>query len=161
MSQELLGYHLGLTLGKEHKELFWNARIGKRPLAGYGTRIFHPKYQINAVFKKLKIPLQAIEHEIENFKTKKELEDFIDKKISDDKDLMVLLASDVLNNTKNHNGHACVIDRIYPAKNIVRLIDPSAVHAKWREITINTFIKAIKFHPTNNGRIIELLSSSR
>ena len=68
---------------------------------------------------------------------------------------MVFLASDVLNDTNNKNGHACVIDRIYPTKNMIRLVDPSAVQAKWREIKINKFIKAVKSHPTGNGRFLE------
>ena len=155
VSQELLGYHLGLILDKEHKNLFWNVSIGKRPPTGYGTRLYHSKYHINLAFKKLNIPLSTIEYKISSFKDKEDLIDFINKKILENKDLMVFLASDVLNDTNNKNGHACVIDRIYPTKNMIRLVDPSAVQAKWREIKINKFIKAVKSHPTGNGRFLE------
>ena len=154
--QELLGYHLGLILDKKNKGLFWNARTGKRPKSGYGTRLYKKGYEINSVFKKLKIPLKAIDYPIGNFKIKKELVSFIFSRIKNNKDLIVILNSDVLNHTKNNNGHACVIDRIYPAKNLIRLIDPSATQAKWRTITINKFIKAMKLHPAGKGRIIEL-----
>lgn len=155
ISQELLGYYLGLILSKEHKNLFWNTVTGKRPLAGYGTRIYHSKYNINLAFKKLNIPLSTIEYKIENFKSKNDLVNFIYKKISEDKDLMVFLSSDVLNNTNKKNGHACVVDRIYQSRDIIRLIDPSSVHPKWREIKINKFIKAVKSHPTGGGKFLE------
>jgi hypothetical protein len=156
MPQELLGYDLGLILDKKHKNLFWNVRVGKRPPAGYGTRMYEKKYEANSVFKKLKIPLKITSHEIDAFKTKAELVRFLDKGIGANKDFIAILNSDVLNNTNNNNGHACVIDRIYLAKNLIRLIDPSPKQAKWREITINKLIKAIKLHPAGKGRILEL-----
>jgi hypothetical protein len=154
--QELLGYHLGLILDKEKKYLFWNARTGKKPGTGYGTQINRKQYEINSVFKKLKIPIRVTNYSINDFKTKKELISFIFDNIKKDKDLIVLLNSDILNNTQNNNGHACVIDRIYPKKDIIRLIDPSAVQTKWRELKIDKFIKAIKLHPTGTGRFLEL-----
>jgi len=154
--QELLGYYLGLILEKKYKKLFWGVRTGKRPPAGYGTQMQKKQFEINSIFKKLKIPLKVTTYPIKYFKNKKELVLFIFDKIKSNKNLIVLLASDVLNKTKNNNGHACVIDRIYPAKDLIRLIDPSAVQPKWREIKIDKFIKAIKSHPTGQGRILEL-----
>lgn len=156
ISQELLGYYLGLILDKDKKNLFWNVRTGRRPKTGYGVQMLEKKYEINSVFKKLKIPLKITNYSISNFKTKKELVSYISKSIKEDKDLIVLLGSDILNNTKNNNGHACVIDRIYPSKDTIRLIDPSSEQAKWREIKLDKFIEAVKCHPTGEGRFLEL-----
>lgn len=153
--QELLGHHLGLILDKKYKNLFWNVRTGKRPKAGYGTRIYEEQYNTNSMFKKLKIPIRTTDYSINDFK-KEELISFISGNIKKDKDIIVLLSSDVLNNTNNNNGHACVIDRIYPLKDVIRLIDPSAEQAKWREIKINKFIKAIKNHPSGQGRLVKM-----
>ena len=114
------------------------------------------EYEMNSIFKKLKIPLKVNVYHISIFKTKDELITFISNAIKRDHDLIVLLNSDVLNDTQNNNGHACVIDRIYPTKNIVRVIDPSAGQAKWREITLDKLIKAMSFHPAGNGRILKL-----
>lgn len=155
--QELLGYHLGLILKKDKKNLFWNVKTGERPAAGYGTQMDKKQYEINSVFNKLKVPLKVITYPIDDFKTKKDLVLYLSGSIKRDKDIIVLLNSDVLNNTKNNNGHACVIDRIYPTKDKLRLIDPSAVQAKWREIKIDKFIKAIKLHPSGKGRFLELI----
>lgn len=149
---ELLGYHLGLILDKDKKSLFWSPRVGPRPKAGYGTQIYDKKYEINSVFRKLKIPIKVSSYLLSTFKDKKELILFLSKNIKDDKDIIVFLGSDVLNNTLNNNGHACVVDRIYPSKNIVRLIDPSSNQPKWREIKIEKFIQAIKKHPTGLGK---------
>jgi len=153
--QELLGFHLGLVLNKKDKNLFWNARTGKKPKTGYGTQMGKKQFEINLIFKKLKIPLKVTACLIKNFKTKKELISYISSSVKKDKNLIVLLRSGVLNNTDSMNGHACVIDRIYPAKDIIRLIDPSAKQAKWREFKIDKFIKAVKLHPTGEGRFLE------
>jgi len=156
LPQELLGYHLGLILDEKYSSLFWNVRTGKRPKAGYGTQMNKRQYEINAVFRRLKIPIKVNSYPINSFKTKKELVSFIFDKVKKDKDLIVLLNSDVLNNTENNNGHACVIDRIYPLRDVIRLIDPLPQQAKWREIKIDKFIKAVKLHPTGQGRFLDL-----
>jgi len=156
ISQELLGYHLGLILDEKSKKLFWNVRTGKRPANGYGTQMSKKQFAINTIFKKLKIPLVVTVCSLDNFKNKQQLITKIYRLIKKNRDLIVLLGSDVLNGTKNKNGHACVIDRIYPTRNLIRLIDPAADQPKWREIKIEKFIKAIKKHPTGRGRILEL-----
>lgn len=159
ISQESLGYYLGLILDKKYKKLFYNVRTGKRPPAGYGTQMQKKEFEINSVFKKLRIPLKVTTYPIRDFKNKKELTSLISDRIKKDHDLVVLLASDILNGTQNNNGHACVIDRIYPTRDLIRLVDPSAVQPKWREIKINKFIRAIKLHPTGQGRILELIKT--
>jgi hypothetical protein len=153
---ELLGYHLGLILNKDKKNLFWNPKIGERPKAGYGTQMYDKKYEINSVFKKLKIPIKVTSYPLVNFKNKKDIILFLSKFIKDNKDIVVLLNSDVLNNTSNNNGHACVIDKIYPNKDLIRLIDPLYEQPKWREFKVDKFIKAIKNHPTGLGRFLVL-----
>ena len=156
ISQELLGYHLGLIVDKKDKYLFWNVKTGKKPRTGYGTQMSKKEYNANSVFKKLHIPLEGISYPVDKFEKKKELVSFISHCVKKDKNLLVFLSSGILNGNKRKNGHACVVDRIYPAKNIVRLIDPSSSRPKWREVTINKLIKSMKLHPTGKGRFLEL-----
>lgn len=153
---ELLGYYLGLVVNKDNSSLFWQARTGARPKSGYGTQILKKKFAINSVFKKLHIPLKIKTYHIDKFKNKKDLVDFINSCVKQNEDLIVLLNSGVLNSTDKMSGHACVVDRIYPTKNIIRLIDPSSDQAKWREFKIDYFIKAVKAHPTKSGRFMKL-----
>ena len=154
---ELLGYHLGLRVNKKVKSLFWNARTGIKPGAGYGTRIMKKEYNENLAFKKLKIPIKTNVYPIEIFKSKEELVSFISDRVNKNADLIVFLRSGILNNNRKRNGHACVIDRIYPKKDTIRLIDPAARQAKWRVLNLDKFIKAIKLHPTHQGRLLELM----
>ena len=49
-SQEEIGYELGLVVLKEKTHLFTKVRIGKKPVAGYGTQINKEKYSINNYF---------------------------------------------------------------------------------------------------------------
>lgn len=151
ISQELLGYYLGLTVAKENRHLFWHPRVGKMSKYGYGTRIDLKKYNPNIVFKKLGIPLRMTPYHINKFKTKKDFVLFVSECIKKDKDILVFLGSKALDNSAQNNGHACVIDRIYPAKDIVRIIDPTASRPKWRELKIRTLMEAMKAHPTKGG----------
>ncbi len=155
VSQELLGYHMGLIQDKKNKYLFWNVRTGKKPPTGYGVWAIKGKFGIDLAFKKLKIPLKIFKYPINDFKSREEIVLFIANAIKKDKDIMVFLRSGILNDTDSMNGHACVIDRIYPKKDIIRIIDPSATQAKWREFKIDKFIKAVKSHPTGDGRFLE------
>jgi len=149
VSQEVLGYHLGLIIRKKHKNLFWNQKTGKKYKTGYGVNKSITEY--NKVFKKLKIPLKIITYPIKNFKTTEEIISFIENLCKKDKDFSVILNSGVLNNNKKKAGHMCVVDRIYPNKKSVRLIDPSFNRPKWRIIEISKLKKAMELHPTKEG----------
>lgn len=145
ISQELLGYHLGLTVDKEYKNLFWNVRTGKMPKSGYGTRINSEQFNPNSVFPKLKIPFKMIYHPISRF-DKDGFEKFMVDAVKKDKDMLVCFNHGVLKGERAGGGHVCVLDRIYPAKGIVRLIDPSVKQPKWRIAKISKLKKAMEVH---------------
>ncbi len=156
MPIEQLGYHLGLIVDKDHRNLFWGARTGKRPGAGFGTQINTKRFEINRVFKKLKIPLHVSTRSIVSFANAKAIAAYLGVRVKKNEDIIVLLNSDVLNGTKNHNGHACVVDRIDVRKQSVRLIDPSPGQPKWRQFSVSRLMRAMKLHPTGQGRFLEL-----
>lgn len=154
--QELLGYHLGLIVSPENKHLFWNARTGKKPKAGYGTQVFFKLYNPNRAFKKLKIPLKFSTHHINCYKTEEKLRDYIADFVEKNKDMLVCFDHGTLNDNDKHAGHVCVVDRIYPKKNLVRIIDPSVNQPKWRMVKISKLKKAMELHPANGGSFWEL-----
>jgi len=166
LPQELLGYHLGLIVSPEDKRLFWNVTTGKKPLSGYGTRIsvekYNPnlvkskKYDPNLVFKKLKIPLKMMIHPIADFNINSFV-GFIIKSIKNDGDILVCLNNGILNGNESSGGHLCVIDRIYPSKKEVRIIDPSYNKPKWRIIKINKLKKSMEVHPAKGGAFWEFI----
>jgi hypothetical protein len=157
ISQELLGYHLGLIVSPENKHLFWNVRTGKKPVAGYGTRVFSKFYEPNKVFKKLKIPLKFdTTCHIDCYKTEKQFREFIVDSVDKNKDMLACFDQGALNDNDNRAGHVCVLDRIYPKKGLVRIIDPSAGQPKWRLVKIGKLKKAMELHPANGGGFWEL-----
>lgn len=155
-AQELLGYHLGLIVSPENKNLFWNARTGKKPKAGYGTQVFSKLYDPNKVFKKLKIPLKFSTHHVNCYKTEERFLQFMVDSVKKDKDMLVCFDHGTLNDSDNHSGHICVLDRVYPKQNLVRIIDPSANQPKWRMVKIGKLKKSMELHPANGGGFWEL-----
>lgn len=156
---ELLGYHLGLIVAPENKKLFYHPRVGKRPPAGYGTRVSLKKYSPNAAFKKLKIPLKLVVYPISSFKTKQEFVNFAAGCVKKDRDVLVCFNHGLVGGSKENNGHVCVLDTIYPKRGVVRLIDPSSSQPKWREIKVTQLKKAMEGHPTKTGGFWELVKT--
>ena len=156
LPQELLGYHLGLIIDPANKALFWHARTGAKPSTGYGTQMTLKKFNPNVIFKKLRIPLETRITPINTFKTKTDLMNFIARSIEQDNDILVCLNHSVLCNNNKNTGHFCVVDRIFPSKNQIRLIDPSPDCPKWKIVKIDLLIKAMKLHPNDNGNVWEV-----
>ncbi|MDA3815338.1 MAG: hypothetical protein PF549_03150 [Patescibacteria group bacterium] len=154
--QELLGYHLGLIVDDEGGEFFWNPRIGEKPPAGFGTQIHEEQYKPDVAFEKLGIPLKMIIHPVDDLKDKKDFVEFIESCILEDRDLLACFNHGTLKGDGTSNGHTCVVDRIYPEKNIIRLIDSSPNQPKWRELTIDQLKEAMEKHPISKGGFWEL-----
>jgi hypothetical protein len=114
------------------------------------------KYNPNAEFKKLDIPLEMTIHHIDEFKVKDEFVEFVQKFTKQNEDILVAFHNGILSGAEGKGGHICVVDRIYPDRNIIRLIDPSPTQPKWREVDVDILIKAMKVHPSNNGGFWEL-----
>jgi len=145
ISQELLGYHLGLIIKKEYKDFFYNPRVGKRPPAGWGTQMYSKKYEPNKVFKKLKIPLGITFFSVDRF-SNSSFKTYLLEVIKKDKDVMVVFDHGKLSGTNKQGGHACIVDKVSLVKNEIRLIDPSANQPKWRTVKIQKLKKAMEFH---------------
>jgi ribosomal protein S24E len=60
MSQEEIGYQLGLTVPKKMKKILPKARTGKKPIAGWGTQAQKPKHSINKFFERNNIKLKEV-----------------------------------------------------------------------------------------------------
>ncbi len=145
-SAELIGYYLRLTIPKDMKSLFWNARISKIPKSGYGTQIGKKEFTPNTAFKKIKIPLEMNVELIDKFKNLDEYKKYLKKVIKEDKDIIVCYDWGTLFNERNHNGHVCVLDKVNMTKCEVRIIDPDQRSPKWRVVKIAKLYKAMKYH---------------
>ena len=148
--QELLGYHLGLTVKRDSTKLFWHPRTGKRPPAGWGTQMYKKQYHPNIVFPKLKIPFKVFFHSVDSF-SDKSFNKFLLETVKKDKDMIVCFDHGNLTGTGKQGGHVCLLDRVYLQKNEVRLIDPSSNWPKWRVVKISRLKKAMEFHGGNRN----------
>lgn len=148
LSAELIGYHMGLIIPEDAKGLFWNARTGQQPPAGYGTQAGKPQYGPNAVFKKLNIPLHMTWSLISSFTSINEVISYLTERNQNNCDTLVCFDWATLFDPSSnyHNGHVCVLDQIDLERNIIRLIDPDPYAPKWREVTIEALYTAMKFH---------------
>ena len=143
---EEIGYYLGLIVDPENTTLFYDPRTSKkRPPAGYGTRIYDPKYEPNKAFKKLNIPLSFKVHPITGFKSAPQLLDFLRRAETENLDMLLCFNHGVLvDNPAKSGGHVCVFDRVIDGQ--IRIIDPSYHHPKWRSVPAEKMFLATKKH---------------
>ena len=146
ISQELLGYHLGLIVPKEELKLFWNGRTGSKPSAGYGTRINEHRFHPNKIFPKLKIPLKMIFHPIDGFLNVQEFKKYLVSIERNDKDVAVCFNWSALYGQNYSGGHLSIIDKVNLRKGEVRLIDPEYKAPKWRIVKLEKLKKAMEVH---------------
>jgi len=141
--QEVLGWHLGLTTKKQFKNLFWKVRLSKTHC---GTQISKKKFEPNKVFKKLKIPLKFRHHKTKQMNLA-EFTAFMVKAVKQGRDILLCFDHPTLNGEKKPGwGHVCVLDRVYPNKGSVRMMDPQPGQPKWRAVKIKDLKKAIDVH---------------
>jgi len=158
--QEYLAHHLGLIVPKEQQNLFWAARTGKKPKAGYGTQIEKRQFSPNTVFPKLKIPLTMVYHPAKELLLADLAALFIEAE-KKDKDLLVCFDVGALTKTKEHGGHVCVFDRFDAKKETVRLIDPASTQPKWRTVAIEDLHRGMSYHWNKSGGVWEFRSTRR
>lgn len=145
--QEDLAYALGLTVPSEDMHLFEKARTGKRPSAGWGTRIYEPEFEINAVLKSLGIPMQVdVDTHIDSKET---LREKLQKVQDEDGDALLCFDFGVLWQLDVKAGHVCIFDRL--EGDDVWIIDPERNEPKRRKTTIAQLYKAMDFHGPHNS----------
>lgn len=148
VAAEELGYYLGLTVPKDVAELFWNPRVrSKSPPSGWGTQIYKREFAANKAFKKLEIPLTMKLQPISRFRDFRAFKKYLLTLSSSDFDVLACFHHGTLTGEIERDcGHVCVIDRIYPSKDRIRLID-SARAPKWRTVSARRLFAAMKAHP--------------
>lgn len=141
-SQEEIGWHLGLIVPEAGQHLFKKVRVGKKPKAGYGTRMNLKKYSLNTYFEKKGLPLRM---ELKTLAKVGEVGTFLTKNIKEGKDVIVCFYNEKLFG-KGKWGHVCLIQGIDTVKKTVTLIDPEKKEPKIREVNLDKLMAAVKFH---------------
>lgn len=138
-SQEEIGYELGLVVPPPEKHLFKKVRIGKKPVAGYGTQVAKKQFSINNFFRKHKIDLQEKYYPVKSVSN-------VSKFIADNlknSDILVCFNNKLLFGSGNY-GHVSLIQGL--RKDEVILIDPEQSVPKRRKVELLNLIRAMKVH---------------
>lgn len=124
----------------------------KKPLAGgYGTQISKKPYQPNTVFKKMNIPLEMHYHSIDDFEDIKMFTAFIHRVVKENRDVLVCFNYKSLYGMGNNGGHVSIVDRVYPKKRELRLVDPTRFQPRWRTVKIKKLKKAMEVHAKDSS----------
>jgi hypothetical protein len=147
LSQEEIGYELGLTVPKRYKKILPMARTGKRPPGGWGTQIKKEEYNLNNFFNKHGIPLE--ETYISPYFVDEDgecLDDFFSK----DCDILVCFDYGKLYDKKKSgkNGHVSVLDSL--SDGIATVVEPGYDLPKYREVEFKRLLDAMKTRGEDN-----------
>lgn len=149
---EELGYHLGLTVPVEDKELFYDVRTSDTPpsTAGYGTQILKPDYEPNKVFAELGIPLSFKLKLAGEFDSETSLMAELQDIEAADADALLCFNHGVMRGEYQPNsGHVTVFDRIIDGR--IRMVDASWKQSKWRLVEPSLLFDAIQRHGSHNS----------
>jgi ribosomal protein S24E len=140
MSQEDIGYDLGLTVPKEDKKLFKKVRAGKKPNGGWGTQIEKETYSINHFFKKHKINLKE---EYVFLNKPEEIKRFLKENL-EKKDIIACFDYKTLYGTGESTGHVSIVESV--KGNDLVLIETVYREPKYRKVSLSKLSKAIEKH---------------
>lgn len=141
LSQEEIGYELGLTVPEDYYELLPNARRGEKPSSGWGTQIQKEEFSLNTFFTKYHYPLI---YQFYSPQTIKESKEWVKQQIAADNDLIVCFNYFHLYRAGNNGGHVCLIDSV-EGDNVI-LVEPERDFPKYRTVKLSTLIDAMNFH---------------
>lgn len=143
---EEIGHELGLVVRPEDGYLFYEARTSTTPpIAGYGTRIYEPEFELNTAFERMGVPLRYSIKPIQELSNANELTDELKKSEATDSNALLCFNHGALVDDPSRDwGHVVVFDRIIDGK--LRIIDPSPTHPKWRLIEPDKMFSAMEKH---------------
>ena len=151
---EELGYHLGLVVSPEDKELFYNARVSEKPpMTGYGTQIQEPEYDPNKVFAKLGVPLMYEKIAPSEIIGEDDFLEKLNRIVDNDQDAIICLDWNIVcdRKRKNNCGHVVVFDRIIDGR--IRVVDPERNISKWQTYPARKIFEAVRHHENYSGGI--------
>ncbi len=142
LSQENIGYDLGLTVPEEYYEILPNARRGEKPISGWGTQIGKKEFSLNSFFEKNNYPLRYEYYFPKSING--DLKGWIQQQIQLNNDVIACFNYKDLYQTGNDGGHVCLIDQIED-ENVI-LVEPERNFPKFRRVNFDDLIKSMISH---------------
>lgn len=142
--QASIAYDLGIILPPSARRLLPQSYKGKKPPAGWGTRLNLKKYSLAAFFKRHQYPLQTIFHSAKEFRAARQFKKFLLNNLNKNHDLLVCFNYPRLYHLTGSWGHAALIEEVTPQ--YVILCDPSSKHKTTEKILLTDLLAALKKH---------------
>ena len=149
IDQAEIAYDLGVVLPPEDRHSLPRSHKGRRPKAGWGTRINLKKYCLAVFFKRRGYFLKETFYSAKKFRTEKQFKEFLSDNVSKGNDLLVCFNYPFLHRLKGKWGHASLIEKL--EKEYAILCDPQQKYKKTRKVLMNDLLLALKNH--NHGGI--------
>lgn len=142
MTQDEIGWELGLLVPPGMKCEFSKVRTGPEPLAGYGTQTSKSEFSIEKYFDRNQLPLF-----IKRFSPSSlnEMITIIDVALAQDNDIVLCFNSQLLFGAGD-TEHVSLIEEFNMAKGHVVVVDPAIGAPKRRITTIVEIFKTLQNH---------------
>lgn|SRR3989338_82582 len=155
LKQTDIAYDLGIVLPLKDRHLLPKSHKGRKPRAGWGTRINLKKYSFTEFFKRREYPLRETFWSAKQFSSVKKFKKFLIDNIEKENDLLVCFNYPMLYRIKGSWGHASLIEEVKGDNVILR--DPNPKHRKARRVLLNDLLNALKNHHHGGVWLIESL----
>ena len=138
LSQEEIGWELGLTVPKEKVHLFKKVLTETRtPTYGWGTKTYKKEFSINTFFIKKHLPLACVINSLQSINGTSQ---FINDHLQNNHDIIVCYNSQVLFNDGDRE-HVSLIQSI--DGHSITLIDPAIGVPKIRKVALPKLLQAL------------------
>lgn len=144
LPQTDIAYDLGIILPPKDRHLLPKSHKGRKPKAGWGTRINLKRYSLTAFFKKRGYLLKETFQSAKKFSATKQFKKFLLDNIRKENDLLICFNYPMLYRIKGSWGHASLIEKVEDDKVILR--DPNPKHKEAREVLLDDLLAALKNH---------------
>jgi hypothetical protein len=145
VSQDEIGYQLGLIVPKEKACSFSKVRTGSIPKTGWGTQTRKKQYSIYNYFVKNRLPLKL---SISSFREVENIFEFIIQNLLKNNDIVIRYNSQSLFG-EGDIEHVSLIQDIDTESEEITIIDPAIGAPKIRRTKISRLIQALKSHQIN------------
>ena len=142
MSQDEIGWQLGLIVPPEVKSEFTRVRTGPRPRTGYGTQTSNPQFSIENYFVRNHLPLSITRVAASS---PVELNSIVGAALDRDDDLMLCLNSLHLFGDGDLE-HVLLIEAFNSASGQVTVVDPAIGAPMHRITTVESIFETILAH---------------
>lgn len=157
VSQARMAYELGIILSKNEKHLLPESHKGRKPRAGWGTRIHLKRYSLTSFFRRQGYALVDVFYSSAKFASADKLKIFLEKNLECGYDLLICFNYPALYGFAGAYGHASLVENVRGGSVILCDPDPGSKRAK--TVTLKNLLSALKNHHKGGIWVIRDLSS--